>query len=85
MSTTYKILFNILLSTISVDSDVTGQPMITYSAFVKYLRKSGNVMGQYISYLQKAYDSVKMEVLCNTFIEFCMPMKIARLIKMRLN
>ena len=58
----YKILFNILLSRlfhmqrkllgiINVDSDATGRLLITYSTFVKYLRKNGNIMKQRISCL----------------------------------
>ena len=31
--------------------------------------------------LKKAYDSVRMEVLCNILIEFGVPMKLVRLIK----
>jgi hypothetical protein len=41
-----------LLGIINVDFDVTGQLLIIYSAFVKYLRKYGNTMRQCISYLQ---------------------------------
>jgi len=59
---TYKILSNILLSRltpyaeeiigiINVDFDATGQLMIIYSAFVKYLRKNGNTMKQCINSL----------------------------------
>ena len=62
LSTTYKILSNILLSRlipyaeegigiINVDSDATGRLLFTYSAFVKYLRKNGNIMKQCISCL----------------------------------
>ena len=59
LPTTYKILSNILLSRltthaegiINVDSDATGRLLITYSAFVKYLRKNGNTMKQSISSL----------------------------------
>jgi hypothetical protein len=40
-----------LLGIISVDFDVTGQLLIIYSAFVKYLRENGNTMRQCISYL----------------------------------
>jgi hypothetical protein len=36
---------------ISVDFDTTGQLLIIYSAFNKYLRKNGNMMMQGISYL----------------------------------
>jgi hypothetical protein len=41
-------------------------------------------MRQYINF-KKAYDSVRREVLYKTFIEFGVHMKIARLIKVRLN
>ena len=58
LPTTYKILSNVLLSTlmpyaeeIIVDSDAIGQPLIIYSVFVKYLRKNGNTMRQCISSL----------------------------------
>jgi hypothetical protein len=34
---------------------------------------------------KKAYDSIKREVLCNTLIEFGIPKKLVRLIKMCLN
>ena len=56
VSTTYKIVSNILLSRLTpyaeeitgdiimVDFDETGQLLIIYSAFVKYLRKNGNTM-----------------------------------------
>jgi hypothetical protein len=40
-----------LLGIISVDFDVTGQLLIIYSAFVKYLKKNGNTMRQCINYL----------------------------------
>jgi len=62
LPTTYKVLSNILLSRlipyaeegtgiITVDSDTTGQLLIIYSAFVKYLRKNRNTMKQIISSL----------------------------------
>jgi len=35
-----------LLGIINVDFDATGQLLIIYSAFVKYLRKNGNAMKQ---------------------------------------
>jgi len=35
--------------------------------------------------LKKAYDLVRREVLCNILIEFGIPMKLVRLIKMCLN
>jgi len=57
LSTTYKILSNILLSRLTpyaeeiigdrhVDFDAAGQLRIIYSAFVTYLRKNGNTMKQ---------------------------------------
>jgi hypothetical protein len=62
LSSTYRILSNILLvrltpyaeeimETISVDFDATGQLLIRYSAFVKYLRKNGYTMKQCITCL----------------------------------
>jgi hypothetical protein len=69
-----------LLGIISVDFDATGQLLIIYSAFIKYLRKSGNTMKQCID-LKKAYDSIRREVMYNILTEFGFPMKLARLIK----
>jgi len=41
-----------LLGIINIDFKATGQPLIIYSAFVKYLRKkNGNTMKQCISCL----------------------------------
>jgi len=40
-----------LMGIINMDLDATGQLLIIYSAFVKYLRKNGNTMKQCISYL----------------------------------
>ena len=37
--------------TIGVDFDATGQLLMIYSAFVKFLRKNGNTLKQCISYL----------------------------------
>jgi hypothetical protein len=55
LPTTYKMLSNILLSRlvgiINVDFDATGQLLIIYSGFVKYLRKNGNTIKQCISSL----------------------------------
>jgi hypothetical protein len=73
-----------LLGIFSVDINATGQLLILYSVFIKYLRKNGNTMEQCINYLQTkiAYDSVRREVLYNILIEFGIPMKLVRLIKM---
>jgi hypothetical protein len=53
-----------LLGIINVDFDTKGQLQVIYSAFNKCLRKNGNTMRQYISFLdfRKAYDSLKREV-----------------------
>jgi len=40
-----------LLGIIRVNFDATGQILIIYSVFVKYLRKNENTTKQYISYL----------------------------------
>jgi len=40
-----------LLGIINVDFDATGQLLIIYSAFLKYLRKNGITMTQCVSYL----------------------------------
>jgi hypothetical protein len=71
-----------LLETINVDFNATDQLWITYSAFLKYLRKKrGNVMKLFIHF-KKANDSVRREVLYNILIEFGIPKKLVRLIKM---
>ena len=66
-----------LLGIVGVDSDVTRQLLIIYSAFIKYLRKNGYTMSQWISYLlpdfSKAYNSVRREVLYNILDEFGIP------------
>ena len=69
---------------INVDFDATGQLLIIYSAFVKYLRKNEAVHQLFVDF-QKAYDSVGREVPYNILIESDTPMKLVRLIKMCLN
>ena len=72
-----------------MDLDVTGQLLIIYSACVKYLRKSRNTVTQCIICISidftKAYDSVRREILYNILIEFGIPVKLLRLIRMCLN
>ena len=70
---------------INVDFNTTGQPLIKYSAFIKYWRKKweyNEAMHQLFIDVMKAYDSVWREVLYNILIEFGIPMKLVRLIKM---
>jgi len=40
-----------IIGVISVNIDVIDQLLIRCSVFVKYWRKSGSILGQYISYL----------------------------------
>ena len=67
-----------------VDFDATDQLLIIYSAFVKYLKKKweyNEAVHQLFIDFKKAYDSVRREVLYNTLIEFGIPMKLVRLLK----
>jgi hypothetical protein len=77
-----------LLGIISVDFDVTGQLLITYSAFIKYLKKKweyDEALHQLFIDFKKAYDSVRRKVLYNILTEFGIPMKLVRLLKMCLS
>ena len=68
-----------------MDFDTTGQLLIVYSAFVKYLRKKfeyNEAVHQLLIECKKAYDSVRREDLYNNHIEFGIPKKLVRLIKM---
>jgi len=74
-----------LLGIISVDSNSTGRLLIMYSAFGKYLRKKWEyieAVHQLFIDFKKVYDSVRREVLYNILIEFGIPKKLVRLIKM---
>ena len=74
-----------LLGISNVDFDTTGQLLIKYSAFVKHLRKKweyNKIVYQPFIDFKKVYDSVRREVLYNILIEFGIPMKLVRLIKM---
>ena len=67
-----------------MDFDATGQLLIIYSAFVKYLRKKweyNEAVHQLFIDFKKAYDSVRRETLYNILVEFDIPMKLVRLIK----
>ena len=71
-----------------MDFDATGQLLIMYYEFVKYLRKKweyNKAVHQLFIDFKKAYDSVRREVLYNILIDFGIPMKLVRLIKMCLN
>jgi hypothetical protein len=71
-----------------VGFDITGQLLIRFSAFVRYWRKKweyNETVGQLFIDFKKTYDSGSREVLYNIPIEFGVPMKLVRLIKMSLN
>ena len=65
-----------------MDFDSTGQRLITYAAFVTYVRRKWEYNEAVHQLFKKAYDSVRREVLYNILSEFVMPMKLVRLIKM---
>ena len=72
---------------ISVASDAKGRLLITYSASAKYLKKkwgSSEPVHQLFIDIKKAYFSVRREVLYKILIEFGIPRKLVRLIKMSL-
>jgi len=89
LPTTYKILYNILVSTLIpyVDKITGDQLMIRYFAFVRYWRKkweyNGTVNQLFID--SEVYDSARRELLHSILTEFEIPMKLIRLIKMCLN
>jgi hypothetical protein len=94
LSDKYKILSNILLSRlIPYVQEINGKYQcgfrsnIIYSAFIKYLkkRKYNEAVHRLFVDFKKAYDSTRREDLYNILIEFGIPMKMVRLLKMCLN
>jgi hypothetical protein len=76
------------LGIISVGFDITDQLLIRFSAFARYGRKKwekNEKVHQLFIDFKKAYDSVRKEVLYIILIEFGVPMKLVKLIKMCLN
>jgi len=76
-----------LLGIISVDFDATGQLLITYSPFIKYLRKNGNTM-KHSSAIYRLQESLWFSykgglVKYSDWIWYTM--KLVQLIKMCLN
>ena len=68
-----------------MDFDAKTQLLFIYSTFFKYLRKKweyNEVEHQLFIDFKKAHDSVMRTVLYNILIEFSIPMKWVRLIKM---
>jgi hypothetical protein len=74
-----------LLGNINVGFDIIDQLLIRFSAFIRYWRKKweyNETVHQLFIDFKKAYDSVRKEILYNILIEFGVPMKLVRLIKM---
>jgi sorting nexin-29 len=99
LSTAYKILSNILLARLTpYVNEVTGdhqcgfhcnrsttdQIFYIWQILEKKWKYNGTVHQLFIDF-KKAYDSVKREVLYNILLEFGIPKKLVRLIKMCLN
>jgi hypothetical protein len=99
LSTSYKILSNILLSRLTWYADkiigyhqcglrriksTTDQIFYIRQILEKKCEYNGTVHQLFINFL-KAYDSVRREVLYNILIEFGIPRKLAGLIQMCLN
>jgi hypothetical protein len=73
-----------LLGIISVDFDVTDQPLIQIFCICQILEKKweyNETVHQLFIDFNKAYDSVRREVLYNILIAFGIPMKLVRVIK----
>jgi uncharacterized membrane protein len=74
-----------LLGIISVAFDVTDHLLIRFFAIISHWRKNGSTnetIHQLFIDFKKYYDLVRREVLYNLLIEFGVPMKLVRLIKM---
>ena len=77
-----------LLGIINVDFNTTDPLLIVYSAFVKYLRKKweyNEAVHQLFIDFKNACVSVMGAIFYNILIEFGIPMKLVRLIKMCLS
>jgi len=76
-----------LLSIISVDFDATDQTAHVFCScqILKKKWEYSEEVNQLFIDFKKPYDSVRREVLYNILIEFGIPMKLLRLIKMCLN
>jgi hypothetical protein len=101
VSTTYTILSNILLSRLTPQAQaIIGDHQCgfrqnrstTDHTSIFYIRQIlekkweyNEAVHQLFIYFEKAYDSVRTKVLYNILIEFGIPMKLVRLIKMCLN
>jgi hypothetical protein len=95
----YQTISDIFISTLSPDADeiigdhqlcfrhnrsTADQKICIYQKLVKKWEYNETVHQLLIDF-KKAYDSVRREVLYNILIEFGVPIKLLRLIEMRLN
>jgi hypothetical protein len=99
LSTTYKILYRILLSRLTPHAEEiieehqcgfrrnkpTTVHMFCILQIIDKKCEYNEPAHQLFTYLKKAYDSVTREVLYNILTEFGIPMRLARLITMCLN
>jgi hypothetical protein len=77
-----------LLGIIRVGFDITDQLLIRFSVFIRYWRKKWEykeTVHQLFIDFKKSYDSVRREDLYNIHIEFGVPIKLVRLIKICLH
>jgi hypothetical protein len=70
-----------LLGIVNMDSDAIGELLIIYSVLDKKWEYNKAVHQLFIDF-KKSYDSVRMETLCNDIIEFGIPKKLVRILKM---
>jgi len=72
-----------------VDFDATGQLLIIYFEFVLHVLQKkweyNEALRKFFIDFKKAYDSIRREVFYNILIEFGIPMKLVRLIKICLS
>jgi hypothetical protein len=101
LSTSYKIVSNILLSNLStymyIDKMIgdnkcgfrrnrsTTDQIFCIRQILEKKWEYNETVHKLFIDFKKAYDSVRREVLCNILTEFGVPMKLVRLIKMCLN
>jgi len=99
LSTTYRILSNILLSRLTPYADeIIGDHLCGFrhnKSIIDHIFCIHQILGKKWEYneavhqpfidFKEAYDSVRREVLYNILIEFGIPLKLVRLIKMFLN
>jgi hypothetical protein len=73
-----------LLRIIKLDFDTVGQLLIRYSTFIRYWRNTRVQLDNTSDIntgLNKAYNSIRKEVLYNILIEFGISLKHVKLIK----